>query len=177
MLRHGRLVWIRTRTLRAVANRGRAKAPASRASRAGGNNRCRVRLFVPASNSTFHRHGRRSPRCTAAFAARRATFRKMKSRVAIRRAAASLPKRRLAIEPLEPRALLTADGWTGYARDPQHTALSAYASQSLSSIAWRWKAITGRDLWRAYRQSFRNERKLLGPLTATTHDAPRAARS
>lgn len=46
--------------------------------------------------------------------------------------------RRLMLEPLEPRALLAASGgWSGYARDPQHTAQSAYASQALSSIAWQ----------------------------------------
>jgi hypothetical protein len=41
------------------------------------------------------------------------------------------------METLDPRMLLTAGGWTGYARDPQHTALSAYASQPLNNIAWQ----------------------------------------
>jgi dockerin type I repeat protein len=45
--------------------------------------------------------------------------------------------RRLALEPLEARALLSADGWAGYARDAQHTAQSAYASQALRGIAWQ----------------------------------------
>lgn len=62
----------------------------------------------------------------------------MKSRAAYRRAAATCqPNRRLALEPLESRSLLAAGGWTGYARDPQHTALSVYASQPLESIAWQ----------------------------------------
>src|SRR5436190_5563221 len=46
--------------------------------------------------------------------------------------------RKLALELLEPRALLASNvGWSGYARDAQHTALSAYASQPLDSIAWQ----------------------------------------
>ena len=62
----------------------------------------------------------------------------MKSCVTSCRAKATrVRKRWLAIESLEPRAMLSAAGWTGYARDPQHTALSAYTSQSLSSIAWQ----------------------------------------
>ncbi len=47
-------------------------------------------------------------------------------------------RRPLTMEPLESRELLTAaGGWAGYARDPQHTAISSYASQSLSNIAWQ----------------------------------------
>src|SRR5689334_12327048 len=40
------------------------------------------------------------------------------------------------VERLEERALL-AFAWAGYAHDPQHTAISDTASQSLGQIAWQ----------------------------------------
>jgi hypothetical protein len=42
----------------------------------------------------------------------------------------------LRLEPLEDRLLLNA-GWSGYAHDPQHTAISTVASQSLDRVAWQ----------------------------------------
>ena len=41
------------------------------------------------------------------------------------------------LEDLESRTLMSVDGWQGYARDPQHTALSTVASQPLGSILWQ----------------------------------------
>ena len=40
------------------------------------------------------------------------------------------------LESLEAKTLLSLDGWQGYARDPQHTALSPVASAPLESIHW-----------------------------------------
>src|SRR5947209_4885846 len=45
--------------------------------------------------------------------------------------------RRLALEPLEDRRTPTAALWQGYARDPQHSALSAAAAQPLNAIRWQ----------------------------------------
>jgi hypothetical protein len=42
----------------------------------------------------------------------------------------------LRVEPLEDRLLLDA-GWSGYAHDPQHTAISTVASQSLDLVGWQ----------------------------------------
>lgn len=42
----------------------------------------------------------------------------------------------LRVEPLEERLLLDA-GWSGYAHDPQHTAISTVASQSLDLVGWQ----------------------------------------
>ena len=47
---------------------------------------------------------------------------------------ATVPRR---FEDLEPRTLLSATGWGGYALNAQHTALSAVASNSLQSILWQ----------------------------------------
>ena len=41
------------------------------------------------------------------------------------------------LEPLETRTLLSVAGWQGYAQNPQHTALSTVASQTLASILWQ----------------------------------------
>jgi len=40
------------------------------------------------------------------------------------------------VEPLEDRLLLDI-GWSGYAHDPQHTAISAVPSQSLDVVGWQ----------------------------------------
>jgi hypothetical protein len=42
----------------------------------------------------------------------------------------------LRVEPLEDRLLLDV-GWSGYAHDPQHTAISTVASQSLDLVGWQ----------------------------------------
>ena len=42
----------------------------------------------------------------------------------------------LRVEPLEDRLLLDI-GWSGYAHDPQHTAISTVASQSLDVVGWQ----------------------------------------
>jgi len=50
------------------------------------------------------------------------------------------PRRRKAsfrLESLETRTLLSVAGWQGYAQNPQHTALSTVASQTLGSILWQ----------------------------------------
>src|SRR5437660_10295069 len=45
-------------------------------------------------------------------------------------------RRALFVESLEPRYVLVAS-WSGYAHDPQHTGVSAAASQALNQIAWQ----------------------------------------
>jgi hypothetical protein len=46
------------------------------------------------------------------------------------------PRFRPAVERLESRELLAAAVWSGYGGNPQHTALSTVASQSLQTIRW-----------------------------------------
>jgi hypothetical protein len=41
------------------------------------------------------------------------------------------------IEPLEPRSLLSAAWWQGFARDPQHTATSTVAARPITVIRWK----------------------------------------
>ncbi len=47
------------------------------------------------------------------------------------------PKTAIHLERLESRTLLSVDGWQGYALNPQHSALSTVASQSLGAILWQ----------------------------------------
>jgi hypothetical protein len=56
----------------------------------------------------------------------------------LRAAPVVAPRRRpaLRVEPLEDRLLLDI-GWSGYAHDPQHTAISAVPSQSLDVVGWQ----------------------------------------
>src|SRR5262249_51587714 len=53
------------------------------------------------------------------------------------RGAAARKRLALRLEALEDRVVPDAVGWTGYAGNPQHTAISSVASQSLDQVRWQ----------------------------------------